>query len=66
MDRASNSVESALVAWSAEMVAAQAGCDLDEAILRMQEHGVRTRRTLEEVAAAVLERRIRFDPKAPS
>jgi hypothetical protein len=66
MDRASKSVESALVVWSAGMVAAQAVCDLDEAILRMQEHGVRTGRTLEEVATAVVERRIRFGPKTPS
>jgi len=57
------SADTTLVAWSAGMVAAQANCTLDEAILRMQEHGVHTGRRLEEIAAAVVDRRIRFSAK---
>jgi AmiR/NasT family two-component response regulator len=49
-----------LVVWAAGIVAAQARCNVDEAIALMQERGVRTRRTLRETAAAVIDRRIRF------
>ena len=60
MGNASGIDYSTLVGWSAGIVAAQANCSLDEAITLMQERGVRTDRTLEEIADAVMQRRISF------
>jgi hypothetical protein len=51
---------STLLLWAAQVVAAQANCKLDEAIALMQERGVQTYRTLEEIANAVVDRRLRF------
>jgi AmiR/NasT family two-component response regulator len=43
------------------MVAAQMGCTVEEALRLMAAHADTTDMTLEELAAAVVERRIRFD-----
>ena len=48
------------VALAAGMVSAQANCRLDESVLRMQEHARRVCQSLDEVALAVVERRVRF------
>lgn len=51
---------STLLPWAAAVVAGQAHCTLDQAIALMQERGVETSRTLEEIASAVVDRRLRF------
>jgi len=43
------------------MVSVQANCTFDEAIELMQQHANTNQRTLDEIASAVLDRRIRFD-----
>jgi hypothetical protein len=48
------------VALAAGMVSAQANCRLEESVLRMQEHALRVQQTLDEIALAVVERRVRF------
>ena len=48
------------VAFAAGMVAAQAGCTLEDAVEWMKAQGSKSGRTLEEVATAVCERRIQF------
>jgi hypothetical protein len=60
MGNASGIDYSTLVSWSAGIVAAQANCTLDDAITLMQERGVRTDRTLEEIADSVMLRKISF------
>jgi hypothetical protein len=51
-----------LIAWSAGIVAAQAHCEtLDEAIEMMQQHANTRLLTLNELASAVLDHRVRFD-----
>jgi AmiR/NasT family two-component response regulator len=51
---------STTVAFAAGIVAAQAGCTFDEALARMRDRGARSGTTLEEIAIAVCERRIKF------
>ncbi len=51
---------STLPAWAAPVVAGRANCTLDEAIALMHERGVQTYRALEEIANAVVDRRLRF------
>ena len=48
------------VALAAGMVSAQADCRLEESVVRMQQHARVVHRTLEEIALAVVERRVRF------
>jgi AmiR/NasT family two-component response regulator len=42
------------------IVSAQTNCTVDEALLYMQERARRASRTLEEIAIAVVDRRVRF------
>jgi AmiR/NasT family two-component response regulator len=43
------------------MVAAQVGCDIDEALARLRIRATATGRTLEDMALDVLDREVRFD-----
>ena len=45
------------------MVAVQLGVPVDEALLRMRAHAFSTEETVVETAEAVIERRLRFDPR---
>ena len=47
-----------MLAFAAGMVAARADCSLLEAIALMQDHADRTSETLDEIATAVIERRV--------
>ncbi len=49
-----------LVHQATGMVSVQAGCTVDEALTRLQERARSTGQTVDEVAAAVVERRTRF------
>jgi len=44
------------------MVSVQADCSLPEALALMRERATITRQTLDEIAAAVVDRTIRFGP----
>jgi hypothetical protein len=50
------------IALAAGMVAAQTDCTLDQAVIRMQAHARAMNETLEAVALAVAESRLRFAP----
>jgi AmiR/NasT family two-component response regulator len=52
------------VAQAAGMVSVQADCSLDAAFAVIEQRALEQDRTLEEVADAVVERRIRFSPAA--
>jgi hypothetical protein len=43
------------------IISAQTNCTVDEALLCMQEHAGRASQTLEELAIAVLDRRVRLN-----
>ena len=53
------------VVLAAGMVSAQANCRLDESVVRMQLHARRLHQTLDEIALAVVEHRVRFGSPAP-
>jgi AmiR/NasT family two-component response regulator len=48
------------VAFAAGMVAAHAQCGLREAVALMRDQATQTGQSLDEIAAAVIERRVRF------
>ena len=52
---------SAMIHQASGMVAAQAGCTPDEALTLMIELALEVRRTLDEVAAAIIDGSVRFD-----
>ena len=49
-----------MVIRASGMVGVQALCTVDDAVVLMSVHAVRTNHTLEEVATAVIDRSIRF------
>jgi AmiR/NasT family two-component response regulator len=49
-----------IVAWAAGTVVAQVNCTLDQAVELMEQRAVETRRTLDDIAVDVVERRILF------
>ncbi len=49
-----------IVPWAAGTVVAQVNCTLDQALALMEQRATETSRTLEDIAADVVERRIRF------
>jgi AmiR/NasT family two-component response regulator len=53
---------SEVVAQASGMVSVQANCSLDDAFVRIQERAQSTGKTAEEIAKAVVERRMRFAP----
>ena len=52
---------SAIVFRAAKMVSEQAGCQVDEALALMHERAEEARVSIDEIAADVLDRSIRFD-----
>src|SRR5438552_11059651 len=52
------------VARAAGVVVAQSGCSAPEALCLMRERVTGTGRTMQEIAVAVIERRVRFDGEA--
>jgi hypothetical protein len=52
------------VARAAGVVVAQTGCSAPEALGLLREHAARTGRTMQDLAVAAIERRLRFDGEA--
>ena len=61
MDDLSGSAHTDLVVQAQRMVSIQAGCSISEALMLMTARAHTLHRTLEEVAAGVVLRDIRFD-----
>ena len=57
-------VRSHRVALAADLVATQAKCTVDEALLYMREHARSASSTLEEVAVDVVKRRVVVSPRS--
>ena len=53
---------SKVVAQASGMVSVQAECTVDDTLIRIQERAVSMDCTLDEIATAVIERRLRFSP----
>lgn len=60
MGKESGSSHSHQVSQASGMVSVQADCTIDEAMILMQDRAATTGQTLDEIAAAVVDRTIRF------
>jgi hypothetical protein len=58
--------DSSTVAEAQRLVARQAGCSLDRALVLLEETAVAAEETLEYVAALVVAGEVWFDPESPS